>query len=271
MSGPANGVLTLNPDGSFTYTPNANFNGADSFAYRASDGSALSNIATVSIAVNPINDAPVANNDAYSTTQDTTLNVAAPGVLANDSDVEGSALAAVLVANPTNGSLTLNPDGAFTYTPNAGFAGTDSFSYKANDGLADSNLATVSITVNPAAATKMTVAVIDFQEVPRGPWTDLRFWVIIREVNSQGQLTSTPVAGATVSGLLFRPGRQWNISGTTDSTGQVTWTLQGAIVGETYTVRVDSVTHSHTYDPNVSPEKDPGESAPQDSHLVTGA
>lgn len=149
VSGPSNGSLTLNTDGSFTYTPNANFNGSDSFTYKANDGSADSNIATVAITVRAINDAPVADNDAYSINEDATLNVAAPGVLDGDTDQEGSPLTAILVSGPAHGSLTLNADGSFTYTPTANYNGPDSFTYKANDGTADSNVATVSITVNP--------------------------------------------------------------------------------------------------------------------------
>ncbi|NOG48618.1 MAG: tandem-95 repeat protein [Chloroflexi bacterium] len=147
--GPTNGTLTLNSDGSFTYTPNAHFNGSDSFTYKANDGTADSNVATVTITVNPVNDAPVAVDDAYATDEDTALNVAAPGVLTNDTDVDGDTLTAVVDSGPTNGTLTLNSDGSFIYTPSANFNGSDSFTYKANDGTADSNVATVTITVNP--------------------------------------------------------------------------------------------------------------------------
>jgi VCBS repeat-containing protein len=147
-TGPASGVLTLNANGSFTYAPNSNFNGTDSFTYRASDGTTNSNLATVTITVNPVNDAPVANNDTYSVNEDGTLNIAAAGVLANDTDVDGNSLAAVLGTGPASGVLTLSPNGSFTYTPNANFNGTDSFTYRANDGTVDSNLATVRITVN---------------------------------------------------------------------------------------------------------------------------
>ena len=96
------------------------------------------------------NDAPVALEDAYSVDEDTTLNLAAPGVLGNDSDVDVDTLTAVLVSGPANGTLTLNPDGSFSYTPNANSNGSDSFTYKASDGLVDSNVATVTITVSAA-------------------------------------------------------------------------------------------------------------------------
>jgi hypothetical protein len=93
---------------------------------------------------------PVANDDAYTIDEDTTLDVAAPGVLRNDAAPDvGDLLTAILVDSPTNGTLTLNPDGSFTYEPNLNFFGTDSFTYRANDGTADSDLATVTITVNP--------------------------------------------------------------------------------------------------------------------------
>ena len=88
-TGPAHGTLTLNADGSFTYTPDANFNGTDSFTYKANDGTADSNTATVTITVTAVNDAPVAANDTYTTNEDTPLTVTAPDVLANDTDVDG--------------------------------------------------------------------------------------------------------------------------------------------------------------------------------------
>lgn len=93
----------------------------------------------------------MATNDSYSTNEDTALTVPAPGVLGNDTDADSNPLTAVLVSGPAHGTLTLNPDGSFTYTPSANFSGADSFTYKANDGQADSNVATVSLTVVSAA------------------------------------------------------------------------------------------------------------------------
>jgi hypothetical protein len=94
-----------------------------------------------------VNSPPVAVNDAYTVKENTVLTVAKPGVLANDSDADGDVLTAALVNGVSNGNLTLNTDGSFTYTPNANFTGNDSFTYRANDGKADSNIATVSITI----------------------------------------------------------------------------------------------------------------------------
>lgn len=91
---------------------------------------------------------PVAQDDSYSTDEDTPLSVPAPGVLSNDSDLDGDPLMAYKQSNPLHGSVILNEDGSFTYTPASGFYGSDSFTYLAIDGAFESNLATVSITVN---------------------------------------------------------------------------------------------------------------------------
>ena len=88
----------------------------------------------MTLTVNPVNDAPVAANDAYTTDEDTPLTRPAPGVLANDTDVDGATLTAVLVTGPAHGTLALNADGSFTYTPAANFNGSDSFTYQASDG-----------------------------------------------------------------------------------------------------------------------------------------
>jgi hypothetical protein len=105
----------------------------------------------VSVLLNTSNWPPSAVDDAYSTAEDTTLSVAAPGVLGNDTDPDGDAPAAVPVAGPAHGTLTLNADGSFTYTPAVDFVGSDSFRYRASDGAAASGAATVTIRVNPAA------------------------------------------------------------------------------------------------------------------------
>ncbi len=149
VTGPSHGILTLNSNGAFTYVPTANFNGADSFTYIVNDGLAQSNTATVSLTIISVNDAPVAGNNAYSTNAGTPLTVSAPGVLLNDSDIDGDVLKSMLVNSPLHGTLVLNASGSFTYTPATGFSGIDSFTYVANDSSLDSNIATVTLTVNP--------------------------------------------------------------------------------------------------------------------------
>jgi len=149
VSGPGHAAtFALNANGSFSYAPAANYNGTDSFTYRASDGSLTSGIATVTITITPVNDSPVAANDTYSTNQNVPLTISAPGVLTNDVDPDGgTTLTALLIGTPVNGTVTLNANGSFTYTPNANFAGTGSFTYYASDGSLNSNIATVTITV----------------------------------------------------------------------------------------------------------------------------
>ena len=97
------------------------------------------------------NTAPVAVADSYSTAQNTALVQAAPGVLANDTDADADPLTAIVDTNVTHGSLTLNANGGFSYTPTTGYSGPDSFTYHASDGTASSNVVTVSLTVGAPA------------------------------------------------------------------------------------------------------------------------
>ena len=117
---------------------------------------------TINVTVAGTNSAPVAADDSYTTDQGTTLTVAAPGVLANDTDADGDALTASLVSRPAHGQLTLNTNGSFDYTPAAGYSGPDSFQYAAYDGQVSGNTATVSITVNAAAGDTVTVKTATF-------------------------------------------------------------------------------------------------------------
>ena len=150
VEGPSDGTLTTNEDGSFTYTPNAGFVGTDTFTYLISDGTVDSNVATVTITVKHVNSPPVPTDDAYTIDEGGTLTVDAPGVLDNDADDDGDSLTTILVSLPEHGDLVLNEDGSFTYTANAGFSGTDSFTYRAYDGT-DSVVGTVTITVESIA------------------------------------------------------------------------------------------------------------------------
>ncbi|MDT8896990.1 Ig-like domain-containing protein [Thermanaerothrix sp. 4228-RoL] len=145
----SHGGLTLNTTGGFTYTPIANYYGTDSFIYRAYDGQLYSNVAVATITINNLNDPPLALDDSYTIAEDTLLNIPAPGILSNDTDPEGRSLSASKVSDPTHGSLILNSNGEFTYSPASNYYGPDSFTYVANDGQLSSNVATVNITVTP--------------------------------------------------------------------------------------------------------------------------
>ena len=161
------GSLTLNADGSFLYTPTANYNGADAFTYTASDGTTASNVATVNLTVTAVNDAPVGANDTYSTNRNMTLTVpVGTGVLVNDTDIDTPAgsLTAVLISNAANGVATLNANGSFTYVPTTGFAGADTFTYVVSDGALQSANTTVNINV---IGVNTPVAVADAYTVVR--------------------------------------------------------------------------------------------------------
>ncbi|MBI9085378.1 MAG: tandem-95 repeat protein [Desulfobacterales bacterium] len=128
----ATGSATASPSQTTTYTLTATGPGG---------------AATASVTVYTENLAPVAAADSYPATEDTPLNVSAPGVLGNDADVNPDPMTAVLVTGPSNGTLNLNADGAFSYTPAANFNGADTFTYKASDGSLDSQVATVTINI----------------------------------------------------------------------------------------------------------------------------
>src|SRR5438876_707881 len=149
VTGPSHGALTLNTNGRFTYTPAANFNGSEDRKSVVKGKQADSNVATEALTINPVNGAHVARTGGLASDEDTALTVTAPGVLGNDTDIDSPVLTAVVVTGPSHGTLALATDGSFTYTPAANFNGSDSFTYKANDGQADSNVATVALTINP--------------------------------------------------------------------------------------------------------------------------
>jgi subtilisin family serine protease len=146
------GTVQANADGTVTYRPPANFFGTDSFGYTISNG-LLTSAGLVIVTVTPLNDVPVAADDTLAPNADPangTYTVASPGVLANDSDADGDALTATLVTNVAAGSVRLLAGGGFTYTPPPGSvpSGTLSFTYRASDGLATSNIATVVFSLN---------------------------------------------------------------------------------------------------------------------------
>ncbi len=146
---PAHGAIELT-GAIFTYTPDPDYHGPDSFTFQVRDNGGLeSNVGVVSLTVLPINDAPAPGDDAYTLDEDTALTVAAPGVLANDADVDGDALTATLAAPAAHGVVTLAADGSFTYTPDANYHGPDQFTYTVSDGQGAPVLATVTLTVAP--------------------------------------------------------------------------------------------------------------------------
>jgi hypothetical protein len=200
------------------YTPFANYNGADSFIFKANDGIADSNIAAVSITVNPVNDPPIARNGAVTTREDTAVNI-----LLTASDVDGDPLTYILVSAPAHGTLSGSGSNR-TYTPSPDYNGPDSFTYKVNDGTVDSNVATVSITVN--AVNDPPVAVNDAAVTSRGNS------VVVDVLANDTDVDGDTLAVTTVS----KPARGKAVI---NPDGTVTYTPTGTYTGPdsfTYTI-----------------------------------
>ncbi|ENV5903740.1 tandem-95 repeat protein [Vibrio parahaemolyticus] len=143
-NGPANGTVSVNPDGSVTYTPNDNYHGTDSFTYIVTSGG-VSESTTVSVDVTPVNDAPVAKDDIATTQEDTAVTI---DVLPNDSDVDGDKLSIELASVPKEQGTVEVVDGKLVFTPAENFNGDAEITYTVTDGqLTDE--AKVTVTVNP--------------------------------------------------------------------------------------------------------------------------
>lgn len=161
------GAVVLHTDGSFEYTPPANFNGVTSFIYgirivgddQCTGPADSEGIVTITVA--SVNDAPTATADSFIVLKDRTLNVGVPGVLINDHDVDGDTLQALLDVNVSHGTLVLALNGAFAYTPATGYTGPDVFSYEAFDGSLSS----------PPRVVKLTVTAIPPVPTPTPPPT----------------------------------------------------------------------------------------------------
>ncbi|WP_157888300.1 Ig-like domain-containing protein, partial [Neptunicoccus sediminis] len=139
----ANGAVTMAADGSYSYTPDGDFNGSDSFTYTVSDGNGGTDTQTVTVTVDAVNDAPVAQAGTASGNEDTVIS----GSVAA-SDVDGDALTFALATDGTNGAVTMAADGSYSYTPDGDFNGSDSFTYTVSDGNGGTDTQTVTITVN---------------------------------------------------------------------------------------------------------------------------
>ncbi|QJE98981.1 Ig-like domain-containing protein [Luteolibacter luteus] len=202
---PANGTLAGNAP-NLTYTPKLNYNGGDSFTFRVNDGSANSTPATVNITVNPVNDAPAANPKSISTPRNTAVAVVLTG-----GDAEGSPLTFTVMSSPVNGTLSGTPPN-LTYTPKNDFAGSDSFTFRVNDGSANSPNATVSIGVantnrppqahGKAVTTMMSKAVSVQLAGTDADANPLSYRIVNAPAN--GTLTGTP------PNVVYKPKTRWS-------------------------------------------------------------
>ncbi len=151
VTNPPHGAATINADGTVTYKPDLNFVGTDNYQYTISDGRGGTDTATGTIVVRDVlvnaNNPPNAVDDATGTTKGTSVTT---NVLSNDNDADGDSLSIASVTNPSHGAATKNSGGTITYTPDAGFVGTDSYQYTISDGLA-TDTATVTVAVSDTA------------------------------------------------------------------------------------------------------------------------
>jgi VCBS repeat-containing protein len=144
VGGPAHGTLWPAGQGMWVYTPSANYHGPDQFVVRVTDDSGLVTEATVHITVHSVNDAPTARASDLTIAEDTPLSGAVSG-----EDVENDSLTFILITGPAHGTVELNANGTFTYTPGPDYNGADQFTFKVSDGADHSAPATVSVTVTP--------------------------------------------------------------------------------------------------------------------------
>ena len=216
-----------------TYTPNADYNGSDSFTYQVNDGMADSNVATVSITVNPANDMPVAGNQLVTTDEDTGLALTLAG-----SDVDGDPLTFTVLSGPASGTLSgVAPD--VTYTPNADTYGSDSFTYQVNNGLADSNIAAVSITVNPV--NDGPVALDDGASM--SPGTEAAIDVLGNDTDVDGDALSVNGVTQGANGVVTTDGNVVTytpVAGFTGADG-FTYTLSDGALTDTASVSVSVI------------------------------
>ncbi|MBP1682297.1 MAG: hypothetical protein H6Q35_2636 [Proteobacteria bacterium] len=144
-SSATNGVVVVNADGTYTYTPTENYNGTDSFTYTVTDSNGGSSTYTVSIDVSPMNDAPTASDTTINLNEDAIYT----GTLPTANDVDNDSVTYALDTATTNGTIVINSDGSYIYTPNANYNGADNFTYTVTDGNGGSNTYSVSIGINP--------------------------------------------------------------------------------------------------------------------------
>ena len=273
VSGVSHGVLVLNANGSFSYTPTANFSGTDSFTYQLSDGHGGTDTGVVTITVAAVNDAPDARADSFSTSEGTQLggNVLSNNGSGADSDVDGNSLTVntTPVSGVSNGVLVLNANGSFSYTPTANFNGTDSFTYRVSDGQGGTDTAVVTISV--AAVNGDPVAADDggYATAYDTPLVIAASALLANDSDGDPELTQTltltAVSGA-VNGTVALSGGVVTFTPTPGYTGsaQFTYTLSDGAGG------TDTATVTLTVADNEAPTAANDEIAVDEDSIVTG-
>ncbi len=242
---PDHGTLSLDPDGSFEYVPDAGFTGTDTFSYRASDGLLRSDVVDVEIEVAPTGGLtpPVATDDSYLTGGAATFTVSAvSGVLANDTDADGDALSVTLTSDVTHGTLALNSDGSFAYGLEPGYAGTDTFDYEVTDGvLTDSGTVTIEVLAPPNTPPMSTDDVYATEE-DTFLAVDAETGVLANDVDAEGNPLVASVKNAPDHGTLaLDPDGSLTYAPDTDYNGidTFTYTASDGLSSDTATVTIE--------------------------------
>jgi len=259
VTGPFHGKVTVNSDGSYTYTPDKDYNGSDSFTFRVNDGALYSEAETVTIAVTPVNDAPVADSGSLTVQENTPADGQLTG---NDMDA-GTTLTYELVTGPSHGKVTVNSDGSYTYVPDTNYSGSDSFTFKVNDGELDSEVQTITITVTP-------VIIIPGGGIPvnNAPTAHNGSLTVQEDTPTNGQLTGSDMdTGTTLTYELVTGTSHGNV--TVNSDGNYTYTPDPDYNGsDSFTFKVnDGALDSEvkTIIITVIPVNDPPVVQPQDT------
>ncbi len=254
------GSVTINGDGSLSYSPNADYNGSDTISYEIRDNGTTNGVAdpksaagTVSVTVTPVNDAPVADNDGpYTVAEGGTLNVtAAAGVLNGDTDVDSASLTANLVNGPAHAaSFTLNADGSFSYVHDGSETTSDSFTYRASDGSELSNSVTVTINVTPVPEVRLSVSTANIAEatgvsVVTATLTHATNVDVLVTLALGGSASSSSDYAASATQILIPAGQ---LSGSVSVTAQ-----QDAAVEGNETIVVSVVSATNTEPPTAPP------------------
>jgi Ca2+-binding RTX toxin-like protein len=203
VQAPQNGTAQYIPEsGVILYIANAGFSGIDTIIYALSDGQATTpGIINITVAAPPAgNGAPVAVADSFTGDEDTQIT---GNVLANDSDPDGDPLTAALVGGVLHGILVLNPDGSFTYTPAPDYFGPDSFTYRASDGTASGNIATVSLTVTPV--NDPPTADNGSVSTPEDTFTSFNLFTVLNAFDVEGTLSVVSVSPSALGSAVVDP------------------------------------------------------------------
>ncbi len=255
-SGVSNGTLAFNTDGSYTYTPNANFNGSDSFTYTVTDAASGESLTqTVNITVDPVTDL-VAADDTATTNEDTAVNGSVAG---NDSTTSGGTLTYAVASSVSNGTLAFNTDGTYTYTPDANFNGSDSFTYTVTDAASGESLTqTVNITVDP-----VTDLVAADDTATTNEDTAVNGSVAGNDsTTSGGTLTYAVASGVSNGTLAFNTDGTYtytpdaNFNGSDSFTYTVTDAASGESLTQTVNITVDPVTDLTAADDTATTNED---------------